>query len=223
MGVDVQRRRRRQGSGQGHRQGQGQDFRGLPSSRPTHLQSMRNRVAVSSNCHGGWPLDSPGAGAPAASANRCGQWPRNLAERRDHRLAFAGAPAARPARVNLPRHAPWVLAMSIAAAGCGAAQKPPGDLGADAGPGEAEPGTGSGAIPSCAAIDDAAQVVVATAAGADEYGLVLTAQSQSATRWSTAGDEALVLEVSGGGGRLIGHLVLHQGAAAFDYGMQLGA
>lgn len=112
--------------------------------------------------------------------------------------------------------------MSIAAAGCGAAQKPPGALGPGAGPGEAEPGTGAGPIPSCAAIDDAAQVV-ATAAGADEYGLVLTAQSQSATRWSTAGNEALVLEVSGRGGRLIGHLVLHQGAAAFDYGMQLGA
>ena len=112
----------------------------------------------------------------------------------------------------------------MSAAACGAAHKSIGDLGPDAGSGDvAGPWEDTGPIPSCAAIDDAAPVVVATAAGADEYGLILTAQSQSATRWSTAGNEAVVLEVSGGGGRLIGHLVLHQGAAAFDYGMQLGA
>ena len=112
----------------------------------------------------------------------------------------------------------------MSAAACGAAHKSIGDLGPDAGSGDvAGPWEDTGPIPSCAPIDDAAPVVVATAAGADEYGLILTAQSQSATRWSTAGNEAVVLEVSGGGGRLIGHLVLHQGAAAFDYGMQLGA
>lgn len=125
--------------------------------------------------------------------------------------------------MTLSRHALSVLAMSTAAAACGAAQRSTGDPGPDAGPAEVDTGPAAGPIPSCAPIDDAAPVVVATATGADEYALVLTAQSQSATRWSTAGNEAVVLEVSGGGGRLIGHLVLHQGAAAFDYGMQLGA
>lgn len=123
--------------------------------------------------------------------------------------------------MRIPRHALSIIAMSAAA--CGAAQKSLGDLGPDASSGEVGTDPASGPIPSCAPVDDAAQVVVGTAAGADEYGLVLTAQSQSATSWATAGNEAVVLEVSGGGGRLIGHLVLHQGAAAFDYGMQLGA
>ena len=109
----------------------------------------------------------------------------------------------------------------MSAAACGAAQKSNGDLAPDAGAGEVNPAEAG--VPPCAAVDDAAPVVVATAAGADEYGLVLTAQSQSATSWSAAGNEAVVLEVSGGGGRLIGHLVLHQGAAAFDYAMHAGA
>jgi hypothetical protein len=86
-----------------------------------------------------------------------------------------------------------------AAAACGAAQKSNGDLAPDASAGEVGPAEAG--IPSCAAVDDTAPVVVATAAGADEYGLILTAQSQSATSWSTAGNEALVLEVSGSGGR----------------------
>src|SRR6185503_617006 len=34
---------------------------------------------------------------------------------------------------------------------------------------------------------------------------------------------ALVLDVAGSGGRLIGHLVLHQGAVEFEYGMHVGA
>jgi hypothetical protein len=122
--------------------------------------------------------------------------------------------------VKLSRHALSIFVMSTVA--CGAAQRSPGDLAPDAATGEVAPGPASGAT-SCTAVDDAGPVVVAMAAGADEYGLVLTAQSQSATSWSTAGNEAVVLEVSGAGGRLIGHVVLHQGAAAFDYGMQLGA
>lgn len=76
---------------------------------------------------------------------------------------------------------------------------------------------------ACVTVDDSAAVVVGNAPAADEYGLVLTAQSASATTWSAAGNEALVLEVAGSGGRLIGHLVLHQGAAAFGYGMHVGA
>ena len=115
-----------------------------------------------------------------------------------------------------------------------------GELGLDAGtvgPGEPGPGTidagvvdaavdddaGSAAVAPCAAVDDRAPVVVGNATGADDYALVVTANSESATSWGTAGNEALVLEVSGSGGRLIGHLVLHQGAAKFDYGMHAGA
>jgi len=71
--------------------------------------------------------------------------------------------------------------------------------------------------------DDSAPVVVGSAPAADEYGLVLTAQAASATTWATSGNEALVLEVSGSGGPLIGHVVLHQGAITFDYGMHAGA
>jgi hypothetical protein len=113
------------------------------------------------------------------------------------------------------------LATSLVASilpACGSAQRTGGDVGPDAG-GDPD----SGPIPSCTAVDDSAPVAVASAAGADEYGLVLTAQSQSATSWSTAGNEAVVVEVAGSGGRLIGHLVLHQGTAGLDYGMQVGA
>jgi hypothetical protein len=81
----------------------------------------------------------------------------------------------------------------------------------------------AGAAVACQTVDDAAVVVVGAAASADEYGLVLTAQAASATSWATTGNEALVLEVSGSGGRLIGHLVLHQGQTAFGYGMHVGA
>ncbi|HEX2687940.1 MAG TPA: hypothetical protein VHN14_15035 [Kofleriaceae bacterium] len=79
------------------------------------------------------------------------------------------------------------------------------------------------AVAPCLTIDDTAAVVVASATSAEEYGLVVTAQAASATSWATAGNEALVLEVQGTGGRLISHLVLHQGAAAFGYGMHVGA
>ena len=76
---------------------------------------------------------------------------------------------------------------------------------------------------SCTTIDDAAAVTIATAARADEHALRLTGRAMSATSWATAGNEALVLEVSGAGGRLIGHLVLHQGADEATYGMHVGA
>jgi hypothetical protein len=76
---------------------------------------------------------------------------------------------------------------------------------------------------TCVTVDDTAPAAVATAASAEEYALVVTAQAASATTWSTAGNEALVLDVTGSSGRLIGHLVLHQGATRFDYGMHAGA
>ncbi len=103
-------------------------------------------------------------------------------------------------------------------AACSSASQVKGDIGPDA-----ALAVDTGTIAACQTVDDSAPVVVGSAPSAEEYGLVLTAQSQSATTWSTTGNEALVLEVSGSSGRLIGHLVLHQGAAAFDYGMHLGA
>lgn len=80
-----------------------------------------------------------------------------------------------------------------------------------------------GSAVACVTVDDSAPVVVGTAQTAEEHGLVVTAQAASATTWSAAGNEALVLDVTGSAGRLIGHLVLHQGATKFDYGMQVGA
>ena len=106
------------------------------------------------------------------------------------------------------------------AAACSSAGKTSG--GDDTGP-DAAFAEETGSSAACVTVDDTAPVVVGSATSAEEYGLVLTAQAASATTWSTAGNEALVLEVSGSSGRLIGHLVLHQGAAAFDYGMHAGA
>jgi hypothetical protein len=75
----------------------------------------------------------------------------------------------------------------------------------------------------CVTVDDRGRVAVARADSAEEHALVVTAQSESATQWSMDGNEALVLDVAGSGGRLIGHLVLHQGAVEFEYGMHVGA
>lgn len=66
-------------------------------------------------------------------------------------------------------------------------------------------------------------VVVGAATTADDYALVLPAVSASHTRWSEAGNEALILEVTGSQRGFIGHLVMHQGADGFDYGMALGS
>ena len=75
----------------------------------------------------------------------------------------------------------------------------------------------------CTDVDDAAPVAIGVADAADDFALVLPAASASATSWGTAGNEALVLEVSGAQRGLIGHLVMHQGQAMFSYGMHLGA
>jgi hypothetical protein len=88
---------------------------------------------------------------------------------------------------------------------------------------EATQDAASPAPTACVTVADGAAVVVATATGADEYALTITAQAASDTAWSAAGNEALVLEVTGAGSRLIGHLVLHQGSARFGYGIHTGA
>ena len=103
-------------------------------------------------------------------------------------------------------------------AACSAAGHVKGEMGLDAALVE-----NTGTTASCQTVDDSAPIVVGNAQAAEEYGLVLTAQSASVTTWATSGNEALVLEVSGSGGRLIGHVVLHQGASMFDYGMHAGA
>jgi len=103
-------------------------------------------------------------------------------------------------------------------AACSSAGQVKGDVGPDAALVDE-----TGSATACQTVDDSAPVIVGNAPAADEYGLVLTAQAASATTWATSGNEALVLEVSGSGGRLIGHVVLHQGATLFDYGMHAGA
>jgi hypothetical protein len=81
---------------------------------------------------------------------------------------------------------------------------------------------GDGGDPDACIVVTTSPVVIATAATSDEYALTLDAQSASATAWKTAGNEALVLDVLDGA-RFLGHLVLHQGAARFVYGMHVGA
>ena len=75
----------------------------------------------------------------------------------------------------------------------------------------------------CAQVDDKTPVAIATATTAGEYALSVTVQSASPTRWNERGNEALVLEVSGAKRGFIGHLIVHQGRAKFEYGMHVGA
>ena len=79
------------------------------------------------------------------------------------------------------------------------------------------------ADPACVTVDDRAPVTIATASSADEYALAVEVASASATSWGEAGNEALVLEVTGARRGLIGHLILHQGRTRFTYTMHLGA
>ncbi|MBX3231889.1 MAG: hypothetical protein KIT84_11985 [Labilithrix sp.] len=76
-------------------------------------------------------------------------------------------------------------------------------------------------IAGCTTIGEA-EVPLATARADGEMVLTLDAQALSRTSWAEKGNEAVVLEVRGGGAR-VGHLVLHQGADAFGYGMHVGA
>jgi hypothetical protein len=74
----------------------------------------------------------------------------------------------------------------------------------------------------CKQVGDA-PVTVATAGSADDYALTINIESASPTSWGTAGNEAVVLEVSGQKRGLIGHLIVHQGNTKFDYTMHVGA
>jgi hypothetical protein len=76
--------------------------------------------------------------------------------------------------------------------------------------------------PLCTDVTDAGPLVIGTAGDADDYALTLPANSASATSWGEAGNEALVLEISGAKRGLIGHLVMHQGRTVFPYAMHLG-
>ncbi len=60
----------------------------------------------------------------------------------------------------------------------------------------------------CTTLDDATDVVVATAASAGEHALILELASEGATQWSKKGSEALVLEIKRAG-VLVGHVVVH--------------
>lgn len=87
-----------------------------------------------------------------------------------------------------------------------------------------EAGGGEAGAPDaggCTTLDDATDVVVATATAADEHALVLEVASEGATQWSKKGSEALVLEIKRAG-TLVGHVVMHQGKARFAYGMHVG-
>jgi hypothetical protein len=76
---------------------------------------------------------------------------------------------------------------------------------------------------TCQDIDDGAPIAIATAGAAGDYVLTFSAHSASATSWGTAGNEALILEVSGAARGFIGHVLVHQGAAMFGYGTHVGA
>ncbi len=114
-----------------------------------------------------------------------------------------------------------VLGIVVLAAACGSHGKAGDDVGPDAP--VVSPDAAPDAAALCQDVDDAAPVTVATAAAADDYALTINLQAASATSWGTAGNEALVLEVSGVQRGLIGHLIVHQGNVAFDYTMHVGA
>jgi hypothetical protein len=88
--------------------------------------------------------------------------------------------------------------------------------------GASAPGATALTADACAQVTKAATLVVAEAPSADDYALTLEAAATSNTSWGAKGNEALVLEVLKNDA-LVGHLVLHQGATAFAYSMQVGA
>lgn len=76
-------------------------------------------------------------------------------------------------------------------------------------------------IDGCTTIGET-PVPLATADADGEAILTLDAQSISRTSWAEAGNEAVVLEVLTSDSARVGHILLHQGADAFGYGMHLG-
>ena len=113
-----------------------------------------------------------------------------------------------------------VITLLAALAACGGAQHAAGDDGAgpDAG---VDGATDGSAAASCADITDQVTTTV-IAPGVGDFVLSLTGSSASPTSWGEAGNEAVVLEVSGAHG-LIGHLILHQGKTPSGYAMHVGA
>ncbi len=75
---------------------------------------------------------------------------------------------------------------------------------------------------ACVVVTDAAATPIATASASGEHVLTFDATSASQTSWGAAGNEALVLEIDKNG-VLLGHVILHQGATTFSYGMHAGA
>ena len=123
-----------------------------------------------------------------------------------------------PARV-------WSAASLALVLACGGTREPGGaDGGAGGDDGKSDDGddTADDASVGCAPIASE-PVVIATAAGADEYALLLPAAAGSATSWGEEGNEALILDVSTAGRGVVGQIVLHHGDVRFEYGMTLGA
>ena len=92
----------------------------------------------------------------------------------------------------------------------------------DAGTGSPGDGASDATAETCVDLGDSAATTIASAGDAAEYVLAFTGHSASATSWGEAGNEAVILEVTGAHG-LIGHVILHQGATPFGYAMHLGA
>jgi len=115
-----------------------------------------------------------------------------------------------------------IIALALLATACGGGPAASGD---DTGPDASvtDPGVDAPVAARCVDVDDSDAVTVGVAGDADDYAFTLPAKTESATSWGSAGNEALVLDVSTIRRGLIGHLVLHQGKTQFDYAMHVGA
>ena len=83
-------------------------------------------------------------------------------------------------------------------------------------------GSDAGAEPSdCTRVSASTLRSIGHVTSAGEYALWLRARARSSTRWSSAGNEALILDVLADA-RVVGQLILHQGSATFVYTMHLG-
>ena len=82
---------------------------------------------------------------------------------------------------------------------------------------------GDAAAPPPTCISDTAPASLGKATAAGEYTLVVEAASTSHTSWAQKGNEAVVLEVLRAGNKRVSHIVLHQGATKFSYGIHVGA
>lgn len=79
---------------------------------------------------------------------------------------------------------------------------------------------------ACVAVTEGASVPIAIAAAGGEHALTFEAASDSATSWGERENEAVILEVvraRAGESTFVSHVVLHQGADGFTYGLHAGA